>query len=81
MKTIKKLTITTMPSIQEAQAAYNRYGKPLEREHKGKFVAVSLKGQVLVANSLVKAMKQANDTFGPGGFVFKIGQRAVGEWL
>ncbi len=59
---------------------YKTYGKPLEKEHWGEFLAVSPKtGKTLIASSLYEAMKKATKAFGRGNFIYKIGPRAVGR--
>lgn len=68
-------------STEEALRVYERYGKPLEAEHSGEFLAVSEDGETLVGADLLAVSKQATETFGPGNIVFKIGEIAVGRWL
>jgi hypothetical protein len=65
---------------EEANELYERYGQPLEAEHRGEFVAVTTDGRTLIAPSLEEAMTRARDLFGPGSFVFHIGPRVVGKW-
>jgi len=40
------MDVTIAP--HEADGLYERYGKPLEKEHHGKFVAISGDGRVIV---------------------------------
>jgi len=68
------------PGNEEADELYERYGRPLEAEHRGEFVAVTRDGQTLLAASLEEAMVRAKDLFGPGSFVFHVGDRVVGKW-
>ena len=68
------------PDNKDADDLYNRYGKPLESDHRGEFVAVTKEGQTLLAPSLEEAMLKARDLFGPGSFIFLVGERAVGKW-
>ena len=63
-----------------AQELYGRYGKPLEAEHRGEYLAVSPKGETLLAPSVTEALEQATKSFGRGNFIFKVGERAVGSW-
>lgn len=63
-----------------AQALYEQYGKPLERDHTGKYVVISNSGNTIVGKSLTEVVKDAIATFGKGHFVFKIGSRAVGSF-
>jgi len=68
------------PDNREADDLYDRSGKPLETEHRGEFVAITKDGRLLLAPSLEEAMVRARDLFGPGTFVFRVGERAVGKW-
>ena len=59
---------------------YERYGKPAEREHWGKYIAISPGGETLLRESLIGALEEATEKFGPGNFIFKVGEKAVGKW-
>ena len=63
----------------ESDRLYEQYGKPLEATRWGQFIVVSLSGETIVADSLLEAVQRAIDAFGPGGTVFKIGDKAVGR--
>ena len=63
-----------------ANRLYEQYGKPLEREHLGKFAAISQDGRTMLGDSPSQVGRQAKDAFGPGNFVFKLGPRVVGKW-
>lgn len=61
---------------------YEKHGIPMEKDHKGEYLAVSFKGQTLLGQSLYEIVKKAADTFGPANsIVFKVGQKFVGKWL
>jgi len=64
-----------------ADVLYDKYGKPLEKEHWGEFVAISPKGKSIVAPTLLEAMRKATAKFGRGNFLFKVGPRVVGTAL
>ena len=66
--------------LAEANRLYEQYGKPLEADHLGEFVAISPDGRTLLGTSASEVGRQAKETFGPGNFVFKIGPRVVGKW-
>jgi hypothetical protein len=66
---------------QQADSLYERYGKPLEATHNGKYVAISADGKTIIGASLPEVMAQAKQQLGTGNFVFKIGERSVGKWL
>jgi hypothetical protein len=59
---------------------YEQYGRPLERDHNGKYLAVSARGEIILGQSLLEVAQRATDEFGPGSFLFKVGDRAVGRW-
>lgn len=73
-----------LPQTNQAEdkglSLYERYGKPLEETHQGQYIAISEEGKVLLGNSLVELMQRAKATFGPGSFIFKLGERSVGKW-
>lgn len=60
-------------------ALYEQFGRPLEREHRGQYLAVSQGGQTALGSTFLEVARKASDQFGPGSFVFKIGGRAVGQ--
>jgi hypothetical protein len=59
---------------------YERYGKRLEAEHIGEYLAVSPSGQIILGSSLREVAQRATAAFGPGNFLYKIGEKAVGKW-
>jgi hypothetical protein len=59
---------------------YERYGQPLEATHTGEYLAISPQGETLLGATLLEVAQQAAKSFGPGNFVYKIGERAVGRW-
>ncbi len=59
---------------------YDKYGKPLEASHRGEYVAISPLGKTVVGKTLLDIAQQATATFGPGNYLFKIGEPAVGKW-
>ncbi len=60
---------------------YEKYGKPLESDHSGEFVAISPSGKTLLAPSFGAAVRQATEVFGRGNFIYKVGARSVGTAL
>jgi hypothetical protein len=81
LQNIHMITAQSQSLLQQSDALYERYGKPLEKTHRGKFIAISRAGKTLMADTVYDLMKQAKATLGPGNFIFKIGERAVGKWL
>lgn len=59
---------------------YRKYGKPLEDQHWGEYVAISKVGKTVLDNDLIKVMKKSLAAFGPGSYVFKVGEKAVYKW-
>jgi hypothetical protein len=59
---------------------YERFGKPLEAEHSGEYLAVSPRGDIIIGATLREVAQQAADAFGPGSFIYRIGESAVGKW-
>ena len=67
--------------LQQSDALYERYGKPLEKTQRGRYVAISKEGKTLIADTVFALMQEAKTRLGSGNFIFKIGERAVGKWL
>ena len=66
---------------KQADELYERYGKPLEAEHTGDFVAISTHGKVVRAPTLQQVLDLSLENLGKGSFVFRLGaSRAVGKW-
>ena len=66
--------------MDQSKNLYNQYGKSLEQDHWGEFVAISQDGRTLVGTDLMDVSEQALSKFGKGSFVFKVGEKAVGKW-
>ena len=66
--------------MKQADSLYKQYGRPLEQEHWGEYVAIFPDGRTLVGPDLLVVSDQALDEFGKGSFVFKVGVKAVGKW-
>ncbi len=66
--------------MKQADSLYKQYGRPLEPEHWGEYVAIFPDGRTLVGPDLLIVSDQALDEFGKGSFVFKVGVKAVGKW-
>ena len=67
---------------KEDNRLYERYGKPLEKEHWGELVAIGPDGTVLFDEDSDELFTDAIDRFGSGNFAFtRIGERALGQWL
>lgn len=61
---------------------YERYGRPLEAEHHGKYVAISLNGETVVGDDDVAVAEDAVRRFGAGNFAYRrVGHPFVTRWL
>jgi hypothetical protein len=61
---------------------YEQYGKPLEQDHVGEFVAIGPQGRTVVGPRAAEVLLQAIDAFGSGNFALKrVGHRTFGRWL
>jgi hypothetical protein len=69
----------TQPIQDRAELLYEQYGKPLEKTHFGKYIAISPNGKTLIGNTLIEIIQRAKTALDPGNFIFKIGDRAVGK--
>ena len=65
----------------ERRRLYEKYGKPLEANHAGEFIAISMDGEILLGEHEGKLFYQALSAFGRGGFALtKVGCEAMDEW-
>lgn len=64
---------------EQADQLYERYVKPLEREHRGEYAAVSVDGKILFGKTLLEVFENTT-TIPAGSFVFKVGEKVVGRW-
>lgn len=60
---------------------YAAYGKPLEPEHRGEFLAISLQGDFVLGGSFNEVADEGVNRFGRGIFVYKVGERAALKWV
>ncbi len=65
----------------KAEALYEQYGKPLEKTHKGNYIAIAENGKTIIGTSALEVMQEAKQRLGPGNFIFKLGERSIGKWL
>ncbi len=65
----------------QADELYARYGKPLEAEHPGDFIAISTQGKVVRAPTLQQVLDLSLEQLGKGSYVFRLGaDRSVIKW-
>lgn len=62
---------------QEGDRLYQRYAKPVEKEHEGQYIAITPDGKTILGNSVLEVAQKAKDEFGPGSFLFKLGPKTV----
>ena len=68
--------------LSEQRRLYERYGKALEGEHTGEFVAISLEGEIILDRKMGKLLKRAVETFGQDNFAMaRVGHEAMAEWM
>ena len=68
--------------IQEDERLYEEYGKPLETEHIGEYVAIGPDGRTLLGESTDEVLQKGVEAFGGGNFgLFRIGHSALEKWL
>jgi len=58
--------------LQQSDALYERYGKPLEKTQRGRYVAISKEGKTLIADTVFALMQEAKTRLGPGNFILHI---------
>ena len=67
--------------LEESERIYELYGKPLEKDHWGEYVAITRDGRTLLGTDREEVSRAAAEAFGPGNFLFKVGPRVTGKWL
>ena len=61
---------------------YEQYGKPLEKDHRGEYVAIATDGRTVLGTDPDDVLRRAVEDFGSGNFALtKIGEKAFGKWL
>ncbi len=56
------LTAHNQSLLQQSDALYERYGKPLEKTQRGKYIAISKTGKTLIADTVFALMQEAKTT-------------------
>lgn len=54
---------------------YEQYGRHLEAEHDGEYVAIAESGRFVVGTDLHEVLMTARKVLGPGSCVFRIGKK------
>jgi hypothetical protein len=84
MPTIKTKEIQRWIALHQDkdQKLYAKYGKPLEKDHQGEFIAINPDGQVIPGKSLTEVMIKAVEKFGRENFALaRVGHEAVWKWV
>ena len=76
---MKNIILTHKQAEKIGDKLYEKYGKPLEKDHWGEFIVISQKGQTLLGEDMNVVAFKALKLFGPGGFLFKVGEKVVGR--
>ncbi|MSQ14650.1 MAG: hypothetical protein EXR50_02135 [Dehalococcoidia bacterium] len=50
---------------------YERYGKPLERDHFGEYVAIGPDGELILGHDDLEVTQKASARFGSGSYAFR----------
>lgn len=70
----------TAALTRQSKDLYQRYVKPLEKDHEGEYIAVSEDGQIVLASTLPELLDKAEQDLPPGNFLFKVGDIAIDTW-
>lgn len=65
--------------LTEGRRLYENYGRPLEHEHWGKFVAIARDGRTVLGETSLGVLERAKMELGPRNFVFKVGEVTLGK--
>jgi hypothetical protein len=61
---------------------YERFGKPLEGDHLGEYVAIAPDGRTILGSRAADVLQRAVETFGSGNFaISQVGHTTLGRWL
>ena len=56
---------------EQDERLYECYGKPLEADHKGQYVAIGPEGDVILGHDDLDVTQQASARFGSGNYAFR----------
>ncbi|MGH2559622.1 MAG: hypothetical protein ACRDJH_11200 [Thermomicrobiales bacterium] len=77
MPTLREIKEQIAERAQKDEELYEQYGRSLEAEHAGKFVAIGDDGQVILGTDYLAVSDQAVERYGAGNFALrKIGADA-----
>lgn len=66
---------------KEQKRLYQKYGKPLEQDHTGEYVAISMGGETILGTRLGELLRQAVEAFGRDNFaIARVGHDTIETW-
>ena len=71
------MATTDLNVFERADELYERYGKPLEAEHWGKYVAVASDGRTLLGADMHAVHREGRESFGEDMHVFHVGEKFI----
>jgi hypothetical protein len=72
--------MSDLMTSEEFDRRYERYGKPLENDHRGDFIAITQDGRVIVGKNDIEVVDRAIEEFGSGNFILcRVGDKTVGK--
>lgn len=71
------MALTNKETANQGNELYERYGKPLEAEHWGEYVAVSYDGKTLLGADLRATHREGRKAFGQEMQVFHVGEKFI----
>lgn len=72
--------MSELMTSEEFDRRYERYGKPLEIDHRGDFIAITQDGRVIVGKNDIEVVDRAIEEFGSGNFILcRVGDKTVGK--
>ena len=74
-------SINQKQTISVGDNLYNKFGKPMEKDHWGEYIAISNDGKFVLGSNLLRVMKKSLADLGPGSHLFKVGEKSVFKWL
>ena len=68
-------------TLDAGDELYEQFGRPLEADHYGEFVAIARDGKFVLGKDIYAVASEANHVLGGGVYLFKIGPKVIGNWL
>jgi len=77
---VNSMKSVTKQKNKLGDALYDKFGKPLETEHWGEYIAISEDGKIALSPKLIDVFKKS-ESFSTPSYIFKVGEKAVYKWL